>query len=150
MPSASGRSKLLVEMERFCAYQERSPFEIRKKLQGKANEEEILYCIKMLSERNFINEKRFVQAYIEGKSNIKKWGINKIKAGLKAHRIAENVIEEHLRDLDKEASREQMIHWFKKKESNLSGENDPVKKKQKLVRFLLMKGYTLEEILSLF
>jgi len=95
-------SQLLQEMERFCAYQERSPFEIRKKLLRKgAPEEAILFCLKSLNEKNFLNEVRFVQSYIEGKSSIKKWGIHKIYAGLKAHRIPESLIQEQLQSFDK-------------------------------------------------
>jgi len=77
-------SQLLQEMERFCAYQERSPFEIRKKLLRKgAPEEAILFCLKSLNEKNFLNEVRFVQSYIEGKSSIKNGGSIKFTQDLR-------------------------------------------------------------------
>ena len=151
MSMSTELSQLLQEMERFCAYQERSPFEIRKKLLRKgAPEEAILFCLKSLNEKNFLNEVRFVQSYIEGKSSIKKWGIHKIYAGLKAHRIPESLIQEQLQSFDKKANQKRLLLWFQKKEKSLSSESDPKKKKQKIVRYLLSKGFSFEEIMNLF
>jgi regulatory protein len=151
MSISTEHSQLLQEMERFCAYQERSPFEIRKKLLRKgAPEEAILFCLKSLNEKNFLNEVRFVQSYIEGKSSIKKWGLHKIYAGLKAHRIPESLIQEQLQSFDQKGNQERLLLWFQKKEKSLSSESDSKKKKQKIVRYLLSKGFSFEEIMNLF
>lgn len=151
MPLSTEPSRILQEMERFCAYQERSPFEIRKKLMQKGvSEAHIQWCIKTLVEKNFLHEDRFVQAYIEGKSNIKKWGVNKITAGLRSHRIPDHLIQKNLCHLDKKEDLKHLTAWFEKKQLLLSNESDPRKKKQKMVRFLLGKGFPLDDILSLF
>ena len=40
-----------------------------------------------LKERAIFDDKRYVNAYISGKHRIKKWGKNKIKAGLRLKKI---------------------------------------------------------------
>ena len=84
MSTAPDLPRWITEMERFCAYQERSPNEIRLKLGRKGlHEGQIEAVIEHLTSHNFLNEQRFVEAYVQGKFKIKGWGKQKIKAGLK-------------------------------------------------------------------
>ena len=141
----------ILEMERFCAYQERSPFEIRKKLLRKsATEEQVNLVIRHLSANNFLNEERFVKAYVEGKQRIKGWGKQKIKAGLKAHNVSEELVAVGLSCLDAPLEKAQIQRWYEKKMSSLSREAEGPKKKAKIIRYLLSKGFTLDEIMPLF
>jgi regulatory protein len=89
--------RLIIELERFCAYQERSPFEIKVKLRRKgATEIQVETIIQHLVAKNFLNEARFVEAYVQGKSSIKRWGAQRIKSGLIAHHISESIIDHSL------------------------------------------------------
>lgn len=89
------------KIKNWCAYQERSQWEVRNKLNSYGlNEDETESIIADLILENFINEERFAKAFVSGKLRIKHWGKNKIKAGLKQHRISETIIKEALKSID--------------------------------------------------
>jgi len=143
--------KWVLEMERFCAYQERSSFEIRIKLLRKgATEEQINLVIQQLTTNNFLNEERFVKAYVEGKQRIKGWGTQKIKSGLRAHNVSEALVAMGLNRIDAPLEKVQIQRWYEKKVNRLSREVEGPKKRAKIIRFLLSKGFTLDEIMPLF
>lgn len=142
--------KWITEMERFCAYQERSPYEIRLKLSRKGlQHEQITSVIAQLTSYNFLNEERFVEAYIHGKFKIKGWGIHKIRAGLNTHHIRENLIQIGLSQLEANQQNKRLIDWFEKKKHTLRNEPEGPKKTAKIVRFLLSKGYEMTSIMEL-
>ena len=90
-----GLNDLKLKLERFCVYQERSIFEVKKKLRGYTDKEKVIESIiSALLSDNFLNEERFVIAYIEGKVNQKKWGKQKIKSGLLLHQISMKLIDQ--------------------------------------------------------
>jgi regulatory protein len=140
----------ITEMERFCAYQERSPNEIRLKLGRKGlHEGQIEAVIEHLTSHNFLNEQRFVEAYVQGKFKIKGWGKHKIKAGLKTHRIPEHLIQVGLSQLETNDQDKRLADWFEKKKQALRNEPEGPQKTAKIVRFLLSKGYEMSAILEL-
>lgn len=150
MSTAPDLQRWISEMERFCAYQERSPNEIRLKLVRKdLHEGQIEAVIKHLTSHNFLNEHRFVEAYIQGKFKIKGWGKNKIKAGLKTHRIPEALIQAGLSQLETNDQDKRLADWLEKKKNALRNEPEGPKKTAKIVRFLLSKGYEMSDILKL-
>ena len=140
----------ITEMERFCAYQERSPNEIHLKLSRKGLlEGQIEAVVEHLTSHNFLNEQRFVEAYVQGKFKIKGWGKQKIKAGLKTHRIPEHLIQVGLSQLETNEQNKRLVDWFEKKKQALRNEPEGPKKTAKIVRFLLSKGYEMSAILEL-
>ena len=141
--------RLIVEMERFCAYQERSSFEIKTKLHRKgATEAQVERVLTHLISSNFLNEDRFVEAFVQGKSRIKQWGAQRIKSGLISHHIPEAVINRALSSLSKTENHAHLRRWNEKKESSLKHEAEGPKKRAKIIRFLLSKGFSLDEILK--
>ncbi|MFM7596432.1 MAG: regulatory protein RecX [Flavobacteriales bacterium] len=149
MPTEGNTQRFILEMERFCAYQERSAFEIKTKLHRKgATEEQVAFVIKYLISNNFLNEARFVAAFVQGKSRIKQWGTQRIKAGLRAHYIAEPLINEALSSLSSLDVQANLQRWLQKKQNGLKAEDDGPKKRAKIIRFLLSKGFNLDEILK--
>lgn len=81
-------SEALSKLQNYCAYQERSPFEVGRKLDllklPRPRQEEV---IATLMEGNFLDEYRFAEAYTRGKLHQKHWAPRKIKIGLRQHRI---------------------------------------------------------------
>ena len=141
--------RLIVEMESFCAYQERSSFEIKTKLHRKgAAEAQVERVLTHLISSNFLNEDRFVEAFVQGKSRIKQWGAQRIKSGLISHHIPEAVINRALSSLSKTENHAHLRRWIEKKESSLKHEAEGPKKRAKIIRFLLSKGFSLDEILK--
>ena len=82
--------------EAYCAYQERSQYEVRGKLisLGMRNQE-LEEIILHLIETNFLNEERFAKAYAQGKLRVKGWGKNKIKQGLLFKQVSTPLIKKH-------------------------------------------------------
>ena len=149
MPIEGNTHRFILEMERFCAYQERSAFEIKTKLHRKgATDEQVALVIKHLNSKNFLNEARFVDAFVQGKSRIKQWGVQRIKSGLRAHYIAEPLINQALASLSKLDVQANLQRWLQKKQNSLKDEAEGPKKRAKIIRFLLSKGFALDEILK--
>lgn len=132
MSTAPDLQRWITEMERFCAYQERSPNEIRLKLGRKGLlEGPIEAVIEHLTSHNFLNEQRFVETYVQGKFKIKGWGKHKIKAGLKTHRIPEHLIQVGLSQLETNDQDKRLADWLEKKNTlcamNLKAPRKPQK-----------------------
>ncbi|MCC7454537.1 MAG: RecX family transcriptional regulator, partial [Crocinitomix sp.] len=77
------------KIEAFCAYQERSHFEVKNKLESWFIDfRDINLLISELIETNFLNEERFASSYVSGKFRIKKWGKIKIRQQLKSKQVS--------------------------------------------------------------
>jgi regulatory protein len=102
-----------------------------------------------LQEHQFLDENRFVALFIKSKVNLKKDGINKIKAALYAKRIDPKLIQEHLKDIEAAIYTENMQKLITKKRQELLAKNEPAQAKQKLIRYLMSKGYNYGEFRNL-
>jgi regulatory protein len=82
--SSLGFNEIVLRLERYCAYQERCTHEVLQKIKtiGLEDSQKIQELLKHLQSLDFLNDMRCVESYINGKVSIKKWGVNKIKAGL--------------------------------------------------------------------
>ena len=101
---------LYKKLMRYCAYQERAENEVRMKLRmlgapaalGEA-------VLKQLREENFVNEERFARAYVRGKFRMNAWGRIKIRNGLRAKGVNENLISRALsEEIDEKQYQEAM------------------------------------------
>ena len=80
IPKIFSQQQAKVKAESYCAYQERSQFEIRNKLyEWGLHQRDVEEIISELIEFNFLNEERFALAYSLGKFRIKGWGKIKIR-----------------------------------------------------------------------
>jgi regulatory protein len=131
---------------RYCSYQERCVLDLEKRFYAwnvkKTDWDKIL---DVLIDEDFLNEKRYVAAFVRGKFKIKKWGKNKIKMGLMAKRVYNekqfNIV------FETEIELEDYIKALKElieKKDLLINEQDELKKRDKLYRFMLGKGYESE------
>jgi regulatory protein len=128
-------------LEQYCVYQDRSHFEVIKKLREmKMIPMAIDTIILHLMQHNFLNEERFARSYVRGKFNIKKYGRIKIVQGLKQKSITTNLIKIALKEIDETAYLD-ALSLIAEKKIRLLKEPNKYKKKQKLIRFLMQKGY---------
>ncbi len=150
-PPAFSREQIIFKLEAFCAYQERCVLEVRTKVERLGADESLsLEVIKHLIENRFLDEKRFVEAYVQGKLRIKKWGRQKIKAALFQKRIDAKLIQEGIYSfISDQEYQEVMVSLIERKNRELSSEKNPQIKKQKLMRFLLSRGFQYDEFSSL-
>jgi regulatory protein len=139
----------LIKIRDWCAYQERCQQEARDKLYDYGlKTDDVENIIAQLVNENFINEERFAIAFAGGKFRIKKWGRVKIKQELKARRVSDYCIKKGLAVIDNT----EYINTLKKvlalKAKSIT-EKNLLKKKQKLVRYALSKGYEQDIIFDL-
>lgn len=149
---ALGFDEILKRLEYFCAYQERCEYDVLEKIKklGLEGPENTQLLIKRLQKEGFLDQKRFVTSYIMGKVSIKKWGVNKIRAGLIQKRIKSDVIAREIKEIDADVYQENLRSLFEKKIINLADYKTDYQQKSKVVRFLSSKGYTSEEVYDLF
>jgi regulatory protein len=151
IPPAFSKEQIIFKLEAFCAYQERCTQEIRTKLERLGADESLSQeVIKHLIENRFLDDKRFVEAYVQGKLRIKKWGRQKIKAALFQKRIDAKLIQEGIySSISDEEYQLVMESLIERKNRELSAEKNAQIKKQKLMRFLLSRGFQYDEFSSL-
>jgi regulatory protein len=147
-----GFNEILKRLEYFCAYQERCEYDVLEKVKkfGLQNPEKTEMLIKRLQKDGFLDQKRFVNSYITGKISIKKWGVNKIRAGLVQKRIEPVIIARGIMEIDAGLYQENLQSLFEKKILALKDYKTDYQQKSKVIRFLSGKGYSSEEIYRLF
>ena len=135
-------SKVALEKAmRFCAYQERSQMDVRKKLlEWGVDEATTEGIIAELITENFLSEERFTEAFINGKLKIKHWGRKKIIQGLKLRQVSEYSIREGMNSIDEAEYLQILEEEFCKKNNTFS---NPLtfENKGKIARYLIQKGF---------
>ncbi len=132
-------SEALQKLQHYCAYQERSPFEVKRKLGllklPKERHEEV---IATLMEENFLDEYRFAETFTRGKLNQKHWAPKRIRMGLQEHRIPSVTINRILNQIDPELIEKNAMYladrWFSSKT------------KEQLTAAMQRRGYSFELI----
>ena len=132
-------SEALQKLQHYCAYQERSPFEVKRKLGliklPKERHEEV---IATLMEENFLDEYRFAEAFTRGKLHQKHWAPKRIRMGLQEHRIPSVTISRILNQIDPELIEKNALYladrWFSSKT------------KEQLTAAMQRRGYSFEMI----
>ncbi len=141
MGSASLKT-LKPKAARFCAYRERSVSEVRSKLKALgASEPDAETLIKELIQENFIDESRYARAFASDKFRFNKWGKVKIRQLLRQKQVDEDEIERALENLPRQEYHEMIKSLVAQKLKGLPTELDSSQKKQKVIRFLLQKGF---------
>ena len=139
-------SQRKLKIEKFCAYQERSHQQVRDKLYNLgAHSEEVENVIVNLIESGFLNESRFVEAYVRGKFRMKGWGRMKIRAGLSVHRIDKKMMQKALYLIDDDEYMDRLRKTIDQKLRGLK-EKNPHKRKAALIRFAAQRGFETELI----
>ena len=121
--------------------------ELLIKLKQKSYEERLIKLVlNELREKSFIDDQVFANHFIEEKLKRKRWGTNKIRAALFSKGISASIIDEVLKSFDSEEDQnEAAIGLVQKKYENLKKrETDNRKLKQKLIAFLLSRGFEYE------
>ena len=148
-PKIFSREQAKIKAESYCAYQERSQFEMRNKLyEWGLHEKDVEEIITELIVQNFLNEERFALAYTLGKFRIKAWGRIKIRQGLKLKRVPDKLIAKSLKIIDEKDYIEKLRQLLEKKSGTIR-EKEPFKLRYKLMRYAASKGYEQELISDL-
>ena len=130
---------LLEKARKFCAYQERSIFDVKVKLTSwNVNEKIVSEIILQLKKEDFINEDRFALAFATGKMRNNSWGRNKITYALMKKQIPELTIQIALNSLDQD----EYLNILKSILSSKKIDDDnEFRKNNKLVKYAQQKGF---------
>lgn len=137
-------SDILSKMQRYCAYQERCEADVRKKLNAAplsvAQRDEI---IRLLVDADFLNESRFVETFIRSKIK-EQWGRLKIRQALLLKGASSQLVSEKMQDIDEDGYMTMLSETIEKwKRTHQKDAED----KSKMIRFLLTKGFSIDEVM---
>jgi regulatory protein len=141
--------EIRAKLEQFCAYQDRTEPQVRQKLAALGCPPGNLPAlIAHLYEEKMLDPERFARSYVRGKAGTRGWGRVKIKQGLLAQGIPGEVAEMALREeVDAEQAADKLAILLQKKRDILAGKGlGPRDAEQKLIAYLLQKGYPWAEI----
>lgn len=97
------REEAMLKMAGLCARSEQCAFDIARKLRAKGFPSDVTRSIiEELTERRFIDHRRFAVAFARDKVRFSAWGKMKIRAALMARRIPENLITEAFEEISPE------------------------------------------------
>ncbi|MBE9485310.1 MAG: RecX family transcriptional regulator [Bacteroidetes bacterium] len=147
-PKTTHTKYIFEKAKHYCAYQERSVFEVKNKLYlWKVRPEVARKIIKSLEEENYLNEERFARVFAGGKFRIKKWGRNKIIAGLRAKKIPDPIIQIGLDEIDEYQYERTLQEVIEKKKSSMD-DQESFNNRNKIFIFALSRGYEKHLILK--
>lgn len=134
-------TEALAKIQHYCAYQERSHKEVKTKLYDYGlYSSQVDEIVSQLITDGFLNEERFAKAYAGGKFRMKKWGKLKIKNKLEFLGLTKNCIQRGLKEIQP-ADYSKTLKALIKKKSDESKEENLFKKRDKVARFVVGKGY---------
>ena len=136
----------LKKMIHYCDYQDRCKKEIYIKLNTfELDDNDRDFITEFLKDEGFINDERYCRSFVKGKLNLKKWGVNKIKISLISKGIDREIIDSVVSEIDQDSYKEELIKLLENKKIN---ESDPYKRKAKLIRYAVSKGYSLSMVME--
>ena len=133
--------KILGKLQRFCAYRERSTKEVKDKLTTlKIFYDQQQHYIKTLEEQKFLDEARFVKAFVNDKFKINRWGKIKIRQALSLFQVNDTLITHALDNIDEAEYLKSLQHIITRYKPKTKGlEKYPAT--QKILKHCYSKGY---------
>lgn len=142
---AMDRLKAIDRMRGICSRKECCRKEILEKLK-KLEVEDPEGAVEQLCSENYINEARYAAAFVHDKSALQGWGILKIRLSLQSKGIPSDIIAAALEEADADAADSRLAELLTSKLRMLRGEQDPQKRREKLFRYALGRGYSYDQI----
>jgi regulatory protein len=140
------KEQALEKIRHYCAYQERSHYEVRQKLFGFGlYTVDVEAMIASLIEQDFLNEERFAMLYAGGKFRQKKWGRKRIQYELKLRRISDYNIKRGLSVIDPEDYQKTIDALIDKKKKMLTddGVREPALSAG-IISYLIGRGFEMD------
>ncbi len=134
------------KMAQLCSRSEQCSTDIRKKIMAYEIVEEIVdEIIDKLIEEKFLDDERYVRAYVNDKFKINKWGKLKMRHYLHAKGLSNEVIEKGLDCIDEEKYKNLLIKTMKAKAKTIKNKNK-FEKMGQIIRFTQSRGFEPELI----
>ena len=135
----------------YCAQAERSPSDLRRRMQRLELEEELqAELLSRLEAEGFVSGERFARAFVHDKHRFNGWGPRRLEHELRRHGIASSVIATALEELEEETSAEdeepRVLQLLRAKQRSLPAGLERRKAYDRLMRFGLYRGYDYDEV----
>ena len=135
----------------YCAQAERSPSDLRRRMQRLELEEELqAELLTRLEAEGFVSGERFARAFVHDKHRFNGWGPRRLEHELRRHGIASSVIATALEELEEETSAEdeepRVLQLLRSKQRSLPAGLERRKAYDRLMRFGLYRGYDYDEV----
>ena len=117
----------------------------KKEYRWELNEKEAATIMDFLVKNHFVDDERFAEAYVLDKARFNRWGRLKIARMLRVKQIPDAIVERALALLPDEETEETCLSLLRQKANGLK-ESDPYKRKAKLYRFALGRGFSHDTI----
>lgn len=138
-------AQLRAKAEAYCAAAEHCAWEVRQKLQQwGATSDQIEDILAHLQATCFVDEQRYCDAFVHDKLLYQGWGRVKMRAQLQAKHLPSQSIEQALDAIDM-AEYTRILEKVMASKKRAIKSSDP-QAREKLVRFLLQRGFTYEEV----
>jgi regulatory protein len=134
------------KLENYCVYQDRCHKEVEQKMReyNLIPEAQEMILLSLMKD-NFLNEERFSKSFARGKFRIKSWGKQRIVRELKFREISAYNIKTALKEIE-EDEYIKTIYRITENRNAVISEANIYKRKQKLIGFLMRKGFENELI----
>jgi len=134
------------KMAQLCSRSEQCSADIRKKILVYEIVDEIVdEIIEKLIEEKFIDDKRYVRAYINDKFKINKWGRIKMRYYLKMKGLSDETIRYGMENIDEEKYKNLLIKTMKAKAKTIKSKNK-FEKMGQVIRYAQNRGFEPELI----
>ena len=129
----------LAKAQAYCARAEHCAADVRRKFYewGLQDAEIADFIEENLYADNFLNDRRFCEAYVHDKVAYQSWGRLKIQASLRALQLPESEIRSALENIDETAYFDNLRKLIRARKTD---------SEDKRLRFLLQRGFTYEDI----
>jgi len=134
------------KMAQLCSRSEQCSADIRKKILTYEIVDEIVdEIIDKLIEEKYIDDERYVKAYVKDKFKFNKWGKVKIRHFLHTKGLSDDVINRGLDTIDEEKYKDLLVKTMKAKAKTIK-KKDKFEKMGQIIRFTQSRGFEPELI----
>ncbi|MCY1723552.1 regulatory protein RecX [Prolixibacteraceae bacterium Z1-6] len=134
------------KMAQLCSRSEQCSADIRKKILAYEIVDEIVdEIIEKLIAEKYIDDKRYVRAYVNDKFKINKWGKIKMRYYLKMKGLSDETIDYGLENIDEEKYKALLIKTMKSKAKTIKTK-DKFQKMGQVIRYAQNRGFEPELI----
>ena len=138
--------EVYTKMAQLCSRSEQCSADIRKKVIAYEIKDELVEeIIEKLKAEKFLDDERYVKAYVSDKFRLNKWGKIKMRYYLKAKGLSNNVIEKGFLEIKEEQYIKVLISTLKEKAKTIKS-GDKFDKMGQIIRFAQSRGFEPEMI----
>lgn len=138
-------SEALATAAGYCSMSEHCMSEVVEKIRRyELSSEEQAKLIRHLMDEGYLNESRYVKAFVKDKFRYNKWGRIKIRYALRQKGLSASLVDEGLSEIQEEEYLEMLTDLLRQKKRSVKA-NSPYELRGKLLRFVAGRGFELEQ-----